>query len=129
MIEMTIEMNGPARAAYMRSKREVLPMSNNDAILGPEDFCFVTGKPIADDDKKARFTFEFDAWVSSEGQKVIEEAVTSRQTASMMRPSEKERYKEYCIIHSEWYATDAAPSPQEVEEANACNEEHRGWHK
>lgn len=129
MIKMTTQMNGPARSAYMRSKREVLPMNDNNKILGPEDFCFVTGDPIADDDRMARFTFEFDAWVSSEGQKIIEEAVNSRKTASMMRPSEKDRHKEYYIIYREWYATDAAPSPQEVEEANALNEEHRSWHK
>ena len=103
--------------------------NNHPAILGPEDFCFVTGKPIADDDKKARFTFEFDAWISSEGQKVIDNAVSSRMTASLMTPSQLDKYKEYWLIHREWYASDAAPTPQEEEEANAANEEFRSWHK
>ena len=129
MIKMTKEMNGPARASYMRSQRIPLPMNENNKILGPDDFCFVTGKPIADDDRNARFTFKFDAWVSTEGQRVIEETVSARPTASMMTPSARRAYNEFYQIHSEWYAADAEPTPQEVEEADACNEEHRGWHK
>lgn len=101
----------------------------SDAILGPEDFCFVTGKQIAEDDKTARFTFEFDAWISSEGQQIIDEAISSRMTASLMTSSQLDKHKEYYLIHREWYAADAAPTPQEVEEANACNEEHVRWHK
>lgn len=103
--------------------------TNPPAILGPEDFCFVTGKQIADDDKAARFTFEFDAWISTEGQKIIEDAVSSRMTASMMTSKQLDKHKEYWLIHREWYAQDAAPTPQEEEEANAANEEFRSWHK
>ena len=40
--------------------------------LGMEDICFVTGKIIRRWEQ-ARFTWEFDAWVSNEGQKIIEE--------------------------------------------------------
>ena len=40
MIIQTKDMNGPARAAYMRSERIPLPMNRHD--------CFVTGKTIVD---------------------------------------------------------------------------------
>ena len=34
--------------------------------------CYVTGNPMSEKDN-ARFTYEFDAWVSEEGQKIVEE--------------------------------------------------------
>lgn len=37
-----------------------------------EDVCFVTGEPIGNNDL-CRFTYEFNAWVSEEGQRIIKE--------------------------------------------------------
>ena len=76
--------------------------------LGMEDICFVTGKIIRRWEQ-ARFTWEFDAWVSNGGQKIIEEDACGEN------PNEESR-----IIFAEWYATD---------EANAANDEYRSWHK
>ncbi len=73
-----------------------------------EDICFVTGTILLWDDK-SRFTHEFDAWVSEEGQKEIEKRATG-----------KESDVEAQIIYAEWYAQD---------EANAANDEFRKWHK
>ncbi len=76
--------------------------------LGMEDICFVTGKIIRRYEQ-ARFTDEFDAWISKEGQEIIEESATG-----------PDPYEEARIIYSEWYAKD---------EANAANDEFRRWHK
>jgi hypothetical protein len=76
--------------------------------LGIEDICFVTGKIIRRWEQ-ARFTWEFDSWISVEGQKIIEENACGDD------PDEEAR-----IIYAEWYATD---------EANAANDEFRSWHK
>ena len=84
-----------------------------------EDICYITGKIMPKDDK-SRFTYEFDAWVSEEGQRIVEDRATSRKTASMMMSSEKHMYQEAYIIYREWYAQD---------EANAANDEFRSWHK
>ena len=70
--------------------------------------CFITGEFIPEDDH-ARFTHEFDAWVSEKGQKIVED------DARGPNPSEENR-----IIFSEWYAKD---------EADAANDEFRFWHK
>tara|TARA_Y100000389_G_C17165634_1_gene366598 strand:+ start:167 stop:451 length:285 start_codon:yes stop_codon:yes gene_type:complete len=72
--------------------------------INMEDFCFVTGKQIRRWEQ-ARFTWEFDAWVSIEGQKIIEE------NARGENPNEESR-----IIFAEWYAQD---------EADAANDEWR----
>tara|TARA_X000001382_G_scaffold128747_2_gene119161 strand:+ start:771 stop:1052 length:282 start_codon:yes stop_codon:yes gene_type:complete len=58
--------------------------------------CFVTGEPIMDSET-ARFTCEFDAWVSEEGQEIVEE------DARAENPS-----RENEIIFREWYAQDEA---------------------
>ena len=86
---------------------KVLPRMVEEWI-GMENICFVTGK-IINRYEQARFTHEFDAWVSPEGQKIIEETATGEN------PNEESR-----IIYAEWYAKD---------EANAANDEHRRWHK
>ena len=111
MIIQTKEMNGPARSAYMRSKREPLPMT-----LSNEPWCFITGKRIVDGDD-ARFTHEFDAWVSTAGQNMIDEWVDR----GMKTPN-----PEWEIIYREWYAQDAAAAAQD---ADRNNEEFRNWHK
>ena len=72
--------------------------------------CYITGEVIPEN-ADARFTYEFDAWVSKDGQKLIDEWVESgMQTENA----------EYDIIYAEWYAQD---------EANAANDEFRRWHK
>lgn len=91
MIIQTKDMNGPARAAYMRSERIPLPMNRHN--------CFVTGKTIVDGDD-ARFSFEFDAWISSAGQNLIDEWVDSGMITEN---------PEWEIIYREWYAQDAEP--------------------
>ena len=63
----------------------------------PEDSrCFITGEPIIDSET-ARFTSEFAAWVSEEGQDIVEE------DARAVNPS-----RENEIIFREWYAQDEA---------------------
>ena len=88
--------------------------------LGMEDICFVTGKIIRRWEQ-ARFTWEFDAWVSKEGQAIIEREATSDYPHS----------EEAVIIYSEWYAQDAAAEAREQErlEAQHGNDEFRSWHK
>ena len=108
MIIQTKEMNGPARSAYMRSKREPLPMRSSN-----EPWCYITGKTLVDGED-ARFTYEFDAWVSTAGQNMIEEWVDQ----GMKTPN-----PEWEIIYREWYAQDAA------QDADENNEEFRKWHK
>tara|TARA_Y100001937_G_C7081818_1_gene313370 strand:+ start:304 stop:537 length:234 start_codon:yes stop_codon:yes gene_type:complete len=66
--------------------------------------CYITGETIPDD-ANARFTYEFDAWVSEEGQRIVEEDARGPE------PSEENR-----IIFAEWYAQD---------EADAANDEWR----
>tara|TARA_Y100000004_G_scaffold160729_1_gene188371 strand:- start:347 stop:598 length:252 start_codon:yes stop_codon:yes gene_type:complete len=61
-----------------------------------EDICYVTGKIMSKEDR-ARFTWEFDAWVSEEGQQLIENA---HRTGDLSGDFE--------IIYAEWYAQDAA---------------------
>lgn len=111
MIIQTKEMNGPARAAYMRSKREPLPMT-----LSNEPWCYITGKRIVDGDD-ARFTYEFDAWVSTAGQNMIDEWVDQGM---------KTENPEWEIIYREWYAQDQAAT---AKDADQNNEEFRKWHK
>ena len=68
--------------------------------------CFITGKDLGDN---PRWTDEFDAWVSKEGQDLVEDRARGED------PDEESR-----IIFAEWYAKD---------EANAANDEFRSWHK
>ena len=67
------------------------------------NFCFITGKIISNDDtcRFDRFTYNFDAWVSEEGQKMIDEWVASGQQTEN---------PEWGIIYGEWYAEDESTS-------------------
>jgi len=98
---------------------KVLPKIVEDWI-GAEDICFMTGKVIGRNDL-SRFTYEFDAWVSEEGQKMIEEEATSDYPHN----------EEALLIYSEWYAQDAAAAARDEDymDADANNEEFRQWHK
>tara|TARA_R110002020_G_scaffold404383_3_gene614454 strand:+ start:1916 stop:2203 length:288 start_codon:yes stop_codon:yes gene_type:complete len=60
------------------------------------DVCFITGQ-IMDYRDNARWTGEFDAWVSEKGQQLIENAY---------RTGELENNREWEIIYGEWYAED-----------------------
>jgi len=91
-----------------KTMKKVLPKIVEDWI-NAEDICFITGKIIGRDDQ-CRWTDEFDAWVSEDGQNVVEREATSDYPHS----------EEAVIIYSEWYAKD---------EASAANEEYRRWHK
>jgi len=114
MIQQTKEMNGPARAAYMRSERTPLPMTAQEPFDHMQNnYCFITGKRIVDGDN-CRFTFEWDAWVSSAGQNLIDDWVDNGM---------KEPNIEYETIYREWYAQDAAA------EANDNNDYFRRNHK
>jgi hypothetical protein len=98
---------------YMNEDRtmiKVLPRMVEEWI-GMEDICFVTGR-IINRYEQARFTHEFDAWISPEGQKIIEETATGEN------PNEESR-----IIYAEWYAKDAAA------DANDNNDHFRKNHK
>ena len=90
-----------------RTMIKVLPRMVEEWI-GMEDICFVTGK-IINRYEQARFTHEFDAWISQRGQEIVE--------ADARGPAPD---PESLIIYAEWYAKD---------EANAANDEHRRWHK
>ena len=91
--------------------------------LGMEDICFITGKVMGKNDL-ARFTYEFDAWISEEGQEEVEKLAT-------FSPEGATRLGEAEIIYREWYATDEANAANDeaTDEANAANDEHRRWHK
>lgn len=90
-----------------KSMEKVLPKIVEDWI-GMEDICFVTGKIIGRNER-CRWTDEFDAWVSPEGQKIVEEDARGENPSA-----------ENEIIFREWYAQD---------EAAAANDEFRRWHK
>ena len=92
-----------------KTMKKVLPKIVEDWI-GAEDICFRTGKVIGKEDL-ARWTSEFDAWISTEGQLQIEEAATG---------PDSESDPEALIIYREWYAKD---------EANAANDDFKRWHK
>ena len=82
---------------------KVLPRMVEEWI-GMEDICFVTGKIIGKNER-ARWTDEFDAWVSERGQKIVEEMPV------VLLPT-----KSHGSSFAEWYAQD---------EANAANDEWR----
>lgn len=68
----------------------------------PENnFCFVTGKHIPVGEP-CRFTFEFDAWVSEEGQRVVYAS----------SPADEELN----IIHREWMYEDSQESLNKLSE-------------
>mgnify|MGYP001445568165 CR=1 FL=1 len=91
----------------------------SDNWIDESDICFVTGKIMSTDDR-ARFTWEFDAWVSEEGQKIVEEDARGEN------PSFDNE-----LIFREWYAEDAAAAGRDEDymDADANNEEFRQWHK
>jgi|19_taG_2_1085344.scaffolds.fasta_scaffold21444_3 hypothetical protein len=70
-----------------------------EGVLPDEDnhVCFITAQVIAEGDSK-RFTNEFDAWVSEEGQKIIKEQVDSGAINSI---------EEWNIIWDEWFAEES----------------------
>ena len=68
-------------------------LNEHDADKGR---CFVTSRFIATNES-ARFTSEFDAWISPQGQRMIEAWVGE----GMKTPN-----KEWEIIYREWYAAD-----------------------
>ena len=68
-------------------------LNEHDADKGR---CFVTNRHIAPRDS-ARFTSEFDAWISDQGQRMIE-----RWVSEGMDPPNRE----WEVIYSEWYAKD-----------------------
>jgi hypothetical protein len=82
---------------------KVLPRMVEEWI-GMEDICFITGKIIGKNDR-ARWTDEFDGWISERGQEIVE--------ADARGPAPD---PESLIIFAEWYAKD---------EANAANDEWR----
>ena len=98
----------------------------SDNWIDESDICFITGKIMSTQDR-ARFTFEFDAWVSEEGQQLIEDYIYDRHTAGL---SDENNY-EYELIYGEWYAKDAASAgrAEDYMEADANNDEFRRWHK
>jgi hypothetical protein len=112
-----------------KTMKKVLPKIVEDWI-GAEDICFITGKVIGKNDL-CRFTWEFDAWVSEEGQKLVEERATSNKTASMMvTAAEKQMHQEAYLIYREWYAEDeASGADEDYMDADANNDEFRRWHK
>ena len=93
-----------------KTMKKVLPKMVEDWI-GAEDICFITGKVMGKDDM-CRFTYEFDAWISEEGQEEVEKLAT-------FSPEGATRLVEAEIIYAEWYAQDAAA------DANANNDEFR----
>lgn len=92
---------------HYKSMEKVLPRMVEEWI-GMEDICFITGKIIGKNDR-ARWTGEFDAWISERGQEIVE--------ADARGPAPD---PESLIIFGEWYAQD---------EAAAANDEYRRWHK
>ena len=93
-----------------RTMIKVLPRMVEEWI-GMEDICFVTGK-IINRYEQARFTHEFDAWISQRGQEIVE--------ADARGPAPD---PESLIIFGEWYAKDAAA------DANDNNDHFRKNHK
>ena len=93
-----------------KSMEKVLPRMVEEWI-GMEDICFITGKVMGKNDL-ARFTYEFDAWISEEGQEIVEEDARGENPSA-----------ENEIIFREWYAKDAAA------DANDNNDHFRKNHK
>ena len=97
-----------------KTMKKVLPKVVEEWI-GAEDICFITGKIMGKNDL-ARFTYEFDAWISEEGQEEVEKLAT-------FSPEGATRLGEAEIIYREWYAQDAAA------DANDNNDHFRTNHK
>ena len=65
-----------------------------------EDYCWVTKKVIPSGDN-CRFTYEFDSWVSQEGQQHIYNAA---------KTGELEFNPEWIFIYNEWMTEDGSES-------------------
>tara|TARA_R110002051_G_C8470613_1_gene459956 strand:+ start:64 stop:354 length:291 start_codon:yes stop_codon:yes gene_type:complete len=68
------------------------------------DVCFVTNKLLSMEDR-CRWTEAFEAWVSTEGQDIIEDAVTKNHDGTVMVHNPK-----WNTIYGEWYAKDESTS-------------------
>ena len=68
--------------------------------ISDNDICFVTGY-IIDKRDNARWTGEFDAWISERGQQLIENAY---------KTGELENNREWQIVYAEWYSEDESRS-------------------
>jgi len=65
-------------------------------FLNEDDTCFVTTKIISNDDR-SRWTNEFNAWVSEEGQRIVKKSATGDNPDPKLK-----------TIYGEWYSTDEA---------------------
>ena len=64
-----------------------------------ENRCFVTGKPIPEEDMEdARYTESFEAWVSKEGQKILE-----TDPEALTIPELEKVQKEWDSAELDWY--------------------------
>jgi len=68
--------------------------------ISDDDVCFITGR-IIDKIDNARWTGEYDAWISERGQQMIENSY---------KTGELESNHKWQIIYSEWYAEDESRS-------------------
>lgn len=66
------------------------------------NYCFVTGKHIPVG-QSCRFTFEFDAWVSEEGQQIVYASTPSDES-------------DVNIIHKEWLYQDSQQAMDKISE-------------
>ena len=77
------------------------PVPPSEVIrLSKDNECFITGESIKDTDD-AHWTDEFDAWISTRGYQMIQNAHT---------PGDLENNKEWELIFAEWYAKDESIS-------------------
>ena len=77
------------------------PQRSDDVVrLSGEHQCFVTGEVIKESDD-AHWTDEFDAWISTKGYQMIQNAHST---------GELENNKEWELIFAEWYAKDESVS-------------------
>ena len=70
-----------------KTMKKVLPKVVEEWI-GAEDICFITGKIMGKNDL-ARFTYEFDAWISEEGQEEVEKLGRTTNDTKRMRSSSR----------------------------------------
>ena len=66
-------------------------------LFGNPNWCWVTGENIPEDAMKdARFTMEWDCWVSKEGQEILEKA---HEDGTLYSNTD---YAEWVFIWKEW---------------------------
>jgi len=68
--------------------------------ISDNDICFITGH-IIDKRDNARWTGEFDSWISERGQQLIENA---------QKTDNLESNREWKIVYAEWYSEDESRS-------------------